>query len=589
MVSGMRAKRQSSRSAWKAVPLAKAAMVNPPEALPPGDYGDPMVPLYEMAEIDEFAGTLRTPSMVPLSSCRSGRTRFRKGDVLFAKITPCVQNGKCALADGIPGDLGFGSSEFYVVRAGPNLLPEYLFYFLRQKTVVQAAVDSFSGTSGRQRVPPQFWERLSFPLPPLPVQERIVQILQKADEIRRKRKEALDLADKLLPALFLDMFGDPATNPKGFEKGTIGSVASLVTSGWTPRGGARNYVADGPLLLRSQNVQMLRLDLSDCAHLPGPLFAEMDRVHVRPGDVLMNITGKGTAGRVAWIAEDDLRAAVNQHVCIIRCNQDRMLAPFLALVLSMPHYQAIIGRAPGSTQSGFNHSRVRALDVLVPPMPLQRSFLSQVEMVVRAHEKLTAAQADAAATFENLMSQAFSGELTTDWEAVNAEAIRQRQAFEEQVPRLVALDLLAEKAASTAPAAPEAGLLLTAMMKLLFLVQMKGSARRRFYHFVPYHYGPFAKELYDDLERLQQEGLVSIEQADEDKTRLMLADADRARQMVAQLPEDLRQDVRTVLDEYGGLTHNQLLARVYEEFPAYARRSRLRHAAKKAGTGRSAT
>jgi type I restriction enzyme S subunit len=515
------------------------------------------------------------------------RGRIQAGDILVVKDG--ATTGKVSF---VPSDWPFDKSaaneHVFVLRPNREALAEYLFFYLYSPVGQHDIKKSFHG-SAQGGINQSFAAHVPVPLPPLPVQERIVQILQKADEIRRKRKEALDLADKLLPALFLDMFGDPATNPKGFEKATIGSVASLVTSGWTPRGGARNYVADGPLLLRSQNVQMLRLDLSDCAHLPEPLFAEMDRVHVRPGDVLMNITGKGTAGRVAWIAEDDLRAAVNQHVCIIRCNQDRMLAPFLALVLSMPHYQAIIGRAPGSTQSGFNHSRVRALDVLVPPMPLQRSFLSQVEMVVRAHEKLTAAQADAAATFENLMSQAFTGELTADWEAVNAEAIRQRQAFEEQVPRLVALDLLAEKAASTAPAAPEAGLLLTAMMKLLFLVQMKGSARRRFYHFVPYHYGPFAKELYDDLERLQQEGLVSIEQADEDKTRLVLADADLARQMVAQLPDDLRQDVRTVLDEYGGLTHNQLLARVYEEFPAYARRSRLRHAAKKAGTGKSAT
>jgi len=116
-VSGMKAKRQSSGSPWKAVPLANAATVNPPEALPRGDHGDPMVPLYEMAEIDEFAGTLRSPRMVPLGSCRSGRTRFRNGNVLFAKITSCVQNGKCALADGIARRLEPSSTAAYLKKA----------------------------------------------------------------------------------------------------------------------------------------------------------------------------------------------------------------------------------------------------------------------------------------------------------------------------------------------------------------------------------------------------------------------------------------------------------------------------------------
>ncbi len=122
---------------------------------------------------------------------------------------------------------------------------------------------------------------MEIPIPPLPVQKQIVEILRRADEIRHKRQEALELADRILPSLFIEMFGDPQTNPKGYKKTTIGNITSLVTSGYTPRGGARNYVTDGPLLLRSQNIQMLSLDLSDCAHLPEPIFEDMERVHVR--------------------------------------------------------------------------------------------------------------------------------------------------------------------------------------------------------------------------------------------------------------------------------------------------------------------
>ena len=402
-----------------------------------------------------------------------------------------------------------------------------------------------------------------------------MEILQKADEIRRKRKEALELADKILPAIFLEMFGDPATNPKGWEKLTIGEVASMVTSGFTPRGGARNYVAEGPLLLRSQNVHMLSLDLSDCAHLPESIFDEMERVHIQPGDVLMNITGKGTAGRVTWVEDAEIRAAVNQHVCIIRCKKDKILAPFLAITLSTPHYQAIIDRAPGSTQSGFNHSRVRALEVIVPPIPVQSSFVAQVAALREVIQKHLSTRHDAERAFASLLSQAFTGELTAEWEAANADWIAERQAFYERLPRLVVLALIAEKVKR---ARRSAEVLVTALMKYAFLFQMEGqAARRSLYHFVPYHYGPFAKELYADLAALQNEGLVRVENdAEEDKTKITLADPAKAEEALSTLPDDLKEAAARIIETYGDLNHNALLETVYEKYPAYARKSRLK-------------
>jgi len=414
------------------------------------------------------------------------------------------------------------------------------------------------------------------PLPPLPVQERIVEILQKADEIRRKRKEALELADKILPALFLEMFGDPATNPKGYERVTIGEVTTLVTSGYTPRGGARNYVTEGPLLLRSQNIQMLTLDLEDCAHLPEHIFRDMQRVHVRQGDVLLNITGKGTAGRVAWVESSNLRAAVNQHVCIIRPKPDRIRSEYLAFTLSTPPYQHIIENAPGSAQSGFNHARVRALEILVPPLPVQDAFVAQVQALAVTRTKCLFASDSVERGFEAMLTRAFAGELTAEWEAANAKWIAERQAFYERLPRLVILALLAEKAKRAGRAA--ATVLITALTKYVFLFQMEGNGgRRRLYHFVPYHYGPFAKELYTDLGKLHEEGLVQVESnPEEDKMKITLTDQVRAEALLAELPEDLKEDAATVMSTYGDLDHNSLLEVVYEKYPAYAKTSRLR-------------
>jgi len=150
---------------WTTKPISSVAEVNPRTTLPSKDFDDIEVPLYDMGSIDEYTGSLREPAFVRLANCRSGKTKFQNKDVLFAKITPCVQNGKSALVTGIPSDLAFGSSEFYVLRPKKDLLPEFLFYFIRQRRIIRAAVDSFTGTSGRQRVPKTFWDTVSIPVP----------------------------------------------------------------------------------------------------------------------------------------------------------------------------------------------------------------------------------------------------------------------------------------------------------------------------------------------------------------------------------------------------------------------------------------
>jgi len=533
-----------------------------------------------LEHIEQQTGRIIDAPETDGASIQSQKYLFYPTHVLYGKLRPNLN--KVAL----PDFSGICSTDILPLSIQCNALREYIAYYLRSPIFVHHAVKHATGTKMPRFGPRQFLQA-TIPLPPLPVQERIVQILQQADEIRRKRKEALELAHKILPSLFVEMFGDPATNPKGYEKTTIGKVASMVTSGYTPRGGARNYVADGPLLLRSQNIRMLSFDLADCAHLPESIFNKMERVHVHPGDVLMNITGKGTAGRVTWVDDPDLKAAVNQHVCIIRCRQDRILAPFLAITLSMPYYQSIIDRAPGSTQTGFNHSRVRALEIIVPPMLVQSSFVTQVAALQEVMQKHRTGYQDAERTFASLLSRAFTGDLTAEWEAENAEWIAKRQSFYERLPQLVLLAFLVEKARRAGRRAAEAAVLVTALMKYAFLLQMEGNGQRRLYNFVPYHYGPFSKELYTDLGKLQKEGLIDVnENSDEEKTRIILSDPDRTEEILTELPNYLKEDISAVLDTYGDLDHNALLKTVYEKYPTYARKGRLRKGASPKGRPR---
>ena len=220
-------------------------------------------------------------------------------------------------------------------------------------------------------------------------------------------------------------------------------------------------------------------------------------------------------------------------------------------------------------------------------MPIQKSFVAQVNTLQEVRSKHLVAFQDAEYTLCGLQTHAFTGELTAEWEKANAEWIAEQVEFHKQLPRLILLAFLRERANRAGRKAKEAAILVTAMMKYAFLLQMEGNGRRRLYQFVPYHYGPFAKDLYADLEKLQEDGLVTVDNdTDEDKTRIILADSTKADDALAVLPDDLKEDISAILNTYGDLDHNALLKTVYEKYPVYAKKSRIRKARKASSAGK---
>lgn len=135
--------------------------------------------------IKQEAGQYFTPVPIDrlLGDVRKGSyTYFRENDIIVAKITPCMENGKCALAVGLTNGIGMGSSEFHVFRCGDLVLPGYLFAFLNRASVREAAEAVMTGASGHRRVPIEFYRQLSIPLPPISEQRRIVAEIQQVED-----------------------------------------------------------------------------------------------------------------------------------------------------------------------------------------------------------------------------------------------------------------------------------------------------------------------------------------------------------------------------------------------------------------------
>lgn len=170
------------------IPLNIVAEINPTTVMPNDDTEVTFLP---MECISNIYGEIIEKRIGNVAKSK-GYTRFQNGDIIWAKITPCMQNGKSAVMENLLNGYGYGSTEFHVIRVNEKkALKEYVIFLLRMIRVREAAKEFFTGSAGQQRVNKEFLEKLVIPLPSICEQKRIVNILQsKKEKIKHNRKKA---------------------------------------------------------------------------------------------------------------------------------------------------------------------------------------------------------------------------------------------------------------------------------------------------------------------------------------------------------------------------------------------------------------
>lgn len=201
--------RRALPKGWRWVRLGDVCELNPRRpALERTD--DALTTFVPMPAIDDQSGTILSPEVRPYSQVRRGYTYFAEGDVLFAKITPCMENGKHAIARNLRDGIGFGSTEFHVIRPSKDITSEWIHFFVRQPWVLEAATAHFTGAVGQQRVPSGFLANLEIPLPPLAEQQRIARVLDEhmaaIERARAAAQAQLDAINALPAALLREAF-----------------------------------------------------------------------------------------------------------------------------------------------------------------------------------------------------------------------------------------------------------------------------------------------------------------------------------------------------------------------------------------------
>jgi len=351
-----------------------------------------------------------------LVEVQKGYTAFSEGDILWAKITPCMENGKSCIARGLINGIGFGSTEFHVLRSHDGRLSQsFLWEFLNQETLRKVARYAFTGSAGHQRVPDNFLADLPFPLLSSSEQERLV---SRMDAARAKRRAKLAEADALLDGLdgfllaTLGLTSPPKDERKvfaarlsaivgegrfdpgfhhpqytemlrafiasPFEKRRLGVISPDLVGGATPsKGSTELYAASGIKFFRILNVKANAFDLSDLNYIKDEVHqGELKRSQLQEDDVLMTITGR--VGNAAVVTSDLLPANINQHIVRLRVTADDVNPQYLSVYLNSSVGLALSNRGvTGGTRIALDYGAIRAIRIPIPPPALQDDIVAE--------------------------------------------------------------------------------------------------------------------------------------------------------------------------------------------------------------------
>ena len=406
-------------SGWEWKTLADISEVNPRRPIIKRNDEIP-TSFVPMAAVDEVEGRFAQVETKPCGEIKRGYTYFEENDVVFAKITPCMENGKAAVARGLLDGFGFGTTEFHVLRPKPGVLPAWIHHFVRQADFRREAKEHFRGAVGQQRVPQDFLEGYRIPIPypddparSLETQRRIVARIEalfaELRECRKLHQAVVEDTNRLMEAVLAEVFLDPIHRvPDGWLVKTVGEISSPPQYGYTQS--ARKEPV-GPQFLRITDIQGGKVDWSSV-----PYCECNDAAHARyqlaDGDIVFARSG-ATTGKTLLV-KNPPDAVFASYLIRLRIVKDAT-PDFVWWFFQSPYYwKQIILR--GGAQPNMNAQILKSIRV---PIPTDRSLQSQIVArldAARSEIREMQAVSDADTKLlsdmeEAILAQAFQGEL----------------------------------------------------------------------------------------------------------------------------------------------------------------------------------
>ena len=410
---------------WKLVTHSEIAEINP--KLPANGLGDNLeVSFVPMKSVEERTNTVHLVESRRIGTVRKGYTPFIDGDVILAKITPCLENGKCAVLHGLKNGIGFGSTEFHVSRPSKGVLAEFLFHFFNQEGFRRYARNNMTGSVGQKRVPTQFFRDLNIPLPPMEEQERIVAKIEELFSELDAGVEGLKKAQAQLKtyrqSVLKHAFEGRLTNdnikdgqlPDGWSEFLTKQIAEVrLGRQRSPKNATGDFLCR---YIRAANITWSGINLEDVKVMN---FSprEQSVYRLQEGDVLLN-EASGSVSEVGksaiWYGE--IEGCCFQNTVIRVRPGERVGSKFLQLRF---YYDAISENFRSIARGvGIHHLGAEALSnwkILVPSLDEQQRIVAEIESRLsvcdKMEEAIRAGLKQSEALRQSILKKAFEGRL----------------------------------------------------------------------------------------------------------------------------------------------------------------------------------
>ena len=361
---------------WSLNRMADVCYVNPPRKNLSSKDPNSLTSFIPMSAIENTTGSITQKISRPFSEVSKGYTYFEDGDILFAKITPCMQNGKSAIAENLTEGFGFGSTEFHVLRSKPGVNKKWIYHFIRTQEYKKKAQDHFEGSAGQQRVSGAFIENSLIPLPPTPEDQSTIanELEIKMSQVEKMRQAALRQKDasealkgKILTKAFPFKNGDNL--PEGWKWKKIINLVKKhkhsIKRG--PFGSSIRkdcFVESGFKVYEQKNAIYNNFEIGTY-YINKDKFKELKDFELKPDDLIISCSG--TLGKIAIAPQNIPKGVINQALLKISLDHEIIFPNYF-----VRFFESIVSAHMANESRGAainNLSSVNSIKNIFVPIP----------------------------------------------------------------------------------------------------------------------------------------------------------------------------------------------------------------------------
>lgn len=340
----------------------------------------------------------------------SGGARFQNGDTLFARITPCLQNGKISQAKDLNTIVGFGSTEYFIFRGMEGITDsDFVYYLSLNKEFREYAIGSMVGASGRQRADAKFVSQYEFRLPPLKTQKKIADILSAYDDLIENHLKRIKLLEQTAQNIYKEWFvnmrfpgheNTPLNQETGLpERWEILKFDNVfnVQNGYAFK--SKDYKDKGIPVLRTRDYSSsFFIDISDPIFLSDEFSVSHKKYFIKELDFLLIMVG-ASIGQNGLVLKKDLPALQNQNQWAIRAKSKYHSYEYFKIYCVKSIIDSLLMKRTGSARDFFRASFIKEMDVKIPNEDLANQFtkfvkplINQINNLLIQNQKLKSAR-----------------------------------------------------------------------------------------------------------------------------------------------------------------------------------------------------